>query len=152
MEMGDTTMPNPDTYEVRPIGIVRSTLTTRDDAPRQGWLGAPDAWIDVRVEAREGLLGIEPGDDLDVITWLHLADRTVRRVHPRGDETAPLRGVFATRSPARPNPLGIHRVTVLEVVDDSLHVEPLEAVDGTPVVDIKAGLRPNARDAPPGTL
>jgi tRNA-Thr(GGU) m(6)t(6)A37 methyltransferase TsaA len=127
-------------FEVRSIGVVRSTLKTRDEAPRQGWLGAPAAWIELVPAVRDGLLGLEPGRDLDILTWLHLADRDRLQVHPRGDDEAPLRGIFTTRSPARPNPIGLHRVTVLEVEEGRIRVEPLEAVDGTPVVDIKAGL------------
>jgi tRNA-Thr(GGU) m(6)t(6)A37 methyltransferase TsaA len=124
-------------YEVHPIGVVRSPLGDRASAPRQGDEGAPDAWIELTAPVVEALEGIEPGDELVVVTWLHEARRDVLKVHPRGDEARPLAGVFATRSPDRPNPLGLHRVTALEIVPGKLKVGPLEAIDGTPVVDIK---------------
>jgi tRNA-Thr(GGU) m(6)t(6)A37 methyltransferase TsaA len=91
----------------------------------------------------KGLQGLTVGQDIIVVTWLHLARRNVLKVHPRGDKNSPLAGVFATRSPDRPNPLGLHRVRVLEIVRNRLRVEPLEAIDGTPVVDIKPMLSPN---------
>jgi tRNA-Thr(GGU) m(6)t(6)A37 methyltransferase TsaA len=129
-------------YELEPIGVVRSTLTDREAAPRQGDEGAPDAWIEVNEQLVEALEGIEAGDDAVVITWLHEAERDVLKVHPRSDERRPLTGVFATRSPDRPNPLGLHQVTVLERAGGRLKVGPLEAIDGTPVVDIKPVLCP----------
>src|SRR5581483_2850391 len=122
---------------LRPVGRVRSSLRTRGEAPRQGAEGAPDATIDVEPALARALRGIAPGDELILITWLHLADRDVLEVHPRGDPDVALAGVFATRSPDRPNPLGLHRVTVRAVEGARLLVGPLEAVDGTPVVDIK---------------
>ena len=125
------------TYVVRPIGFVRSSLKRPEDAPRQGDEGAPDAWVEVAADVAEGLQGIEVGQDIVLLTWLHQARRDVLKVHPRNDPTIPLVGVFATRSPARPNPLGLHRVRVLAVAANELKVGPLEAVDGTPVVDIK---------------
>jgi tRNA-Thr(GGU) m(6)t(6)A37 methyltransferase TsaA len=125
------------TYVVRPIGFVRSSLKRPEDAPRQGDEGAPDARVEVAADVAEGLQGIEVGQDLVLVTWLHQARRDVLKVHPRNDPTVPLAGVFATRSPARPNPLGLHRVRVLAVTANELKVGPLEAVDGTPVVDIK---------------
>jgi len=125
------------TYVVRPIGFVRSPLKRPEDAPRQGDEGAPDAWVEVAADVAEGLQGIEVGQDIVLLTWLHQARRDVLKVHPRNDPTIPLVGVFATRSPARPNPLGLHRVRVLAVAANELKVGPLEAVDGTPVVDIK---------------
>lgn len=103
----------------------------------QGDEGAPEAWLEMVPSALPGLMGITVGDELIVLTWLHLAEREVLQVHPRGDINRPLTGVFATRSPDRPNPVGLHRVTVLKVVKDKLRVAPLEAIDGTPVVDIK---------------
>jgi len=130
-------------YEVQPIGYVRSSLTRREDAPRQGSAGAPAAWIEVDETFADGLLGIEPGAEVVVLTWLHLADRAVLRVRPHHDVERRLKGVFATRSPARPNPIGLHPVRVLEVDGCRLRVEPLEAVDGTPVVDIKVARRPD---------
>jgi len=116
---------------------IRSALRSPDDAPRQGYEGAPDAWIDVDPKFVRALSGISAGDELIVITWFHEADRNVLEVHSRGDPDNPLTGVFATRSPARPNPLGLHPVTVREVRGASLRVGPIEAIDGTPVVDIK---------------
>ena len=138
--MGHATNPDP-SYEVRPIGFVRSSLKRPEDAPKQGYEGAPDAWIEVAADVAEGLEGLEVGQDIVVITWLHEARRDVLKVHPRGDESVPLAGVFATRSPCRPNPVGLHRVRVLSVARDELVVGPLEATDGTPVVDIKPVLR-----------
>lgn len=127
----------PPSYTLRPIGTVRSSLTSRTVAPKQGSEGAPDAWIDVEPWAIDGLMGIAVGDALVVITWLHQGNRETFQVHPRRDSRNPLMGVFATRSPDRPNPLGLHPVTVRAVDGAHLLVGPLEAVDGTPVVDIK---------------
>ena len=124
-------------YVLYPLGFLQSPLKEPREAPRQGREGAPDAWLEVRTSVAEGLEGIEVGDELIVITWLHKAQRDILKVHPRGDETVPLAGVFATRSPDRPNPLGLHRVTVLEIVGERVKVGPIEAIDGTPVVDIK---------------
>lgn len=127
-----------DSYLVRPIGIVRSTLTRREDCPHQGWEGAPDAWLEIDPAFAEGLDGITPGRDVVLLTWFHEARRDILRVHPRGDPENPLRGVFVTRSPDRPNPVGLHRVEVLEIEKRGrLRVCPLEALDGTPIVDIK---------------
>lgn len=128
------------TYTIEPIGVIRSELATREAAPRQGYEGAPEAWLELTAPVADGLLGISAGDELIVLTWLHRARRDVLQVHPRGRREAPLTGVFATRSPDRPNPVGLHRITVLEVVDRKLRVTPMEAIDGTPVVDIKAVL------------
>jgi tRNA-Thr(GGU) m(6)t(6)A37 methyltransferase TsaA len=119
------------------IGVIRSTLTERHGAPKQGAEGAPEAWLDVHPLAAEGLLGISVGDELIVITWLHQGRRNVLQVHPRGNPTNPLTGVFATRSPDRPNPLGLHPVVVREIDGRRLRIGPIEAIDGTPVVDIK---------------
>ena len=127
----------PPLYTIEPIGFVRSELTRLEEAPMQGDEGAPAAWLELSAQVAEGLLGIQPGDELILLTWLHLAERDVLRVHPRGDLNRPLTGVFATRSPDRPNPVGLHRVTVLEVGAGRLRVTPLEAIDGTPIVDIK---------------
>jgi tRNA-Thr(GGU) m(6)t(6)A37 methyltransferase TsaA len=124
-------------YVLEPVGFVRSTLTRLDDAPMQGDEGAPEAWLEITPSAAPALVGVKPGDELVLLTWLHLADRDVLQVHPRGDQNRPLTGVFATRSPDRPNPIGLHRVLVLEVTESKLRVSPLEAVDGTPLVDIK---------------
>lgn len=123
---------------LRRIGTVRSTLRDRAAAPRQGREGAPEAVLEIEPPFADALLGVGPGSELVVLTWLHLADRDVLQVHPRGDGTRPLTGVFATRSPDRPNPIGLHRVTVLaREAETSLRVGPLEAVDGTPIVDLK---------------
>ena len=124
-------------YAVEPIGWIRSELTRIEDAPMQGDEGAPEAWLELTPEAAPGLMGIQPGDELIVLTWLHLAQRDVLQVHPRGDLNRALAGVFATRSPDRPNPIGLHRVSVLEVHAEKLKVAPLEAIDGTPIADIK---------------
>jgi tRNA-Thr(GGU) m(6)t(6)A37 methyltransferase TsaA len=126
-----------DGYLLNAIGVVRSSLRRRADAPRQGTEGAPDASILVEPSFADALHGIRVGDELVLVTWLHEADRGVMQVHPRDDESRPLTGVFATRSSDRPNPLGLHRVTVLGIDGLELAVGPLEAIDGTPVVDIK---------------
>src|SRR5256714_12483671 len=124
-------------YVLYPLGFLQSPLKEPGEAPRQGREGAPDAWLEVHATVAEGLEGIEVGDELIVITWLHPAGRDILKTHPRNDETRPLVGGFATRSPDRPNPLGLHRVTVREIAGKSVKVGPIEAIDGTPVVDIK---------------
>jgi len=126
--------------DIQPIGVIRSPLTDPADAPRQGDEGGVEAWLDLRPELAAGLTGIDVGDRLIVLTWLDRADRDKLQVHPRGDPDRPLRGVFSTRSPHRPNPVGLHPVTVLEVRETSLRVAPLEAIDGTPIIDIKSVL------------
>jgi tRNA-Thr(GGU) m(6)t(6)A37 methyltransferase TsaA len=126
-----------DTFALRTIGAIASTLSSRAAAPKQGAEGAPDAWLIIDPDVIDGLLGIDAGDELLVITWLHLGQREVLQVDPRDDMTRPLTGVFATRSPDRPNPLGLHRVTVHEIAGNRLRIGPIEAVDGTPVVDVK---------------
>ena len=133
-------------YTIEPIGVVHSQLTDLEDAPMQGDEGAPEAWLELTPSAAPGLLGITPGDELILLTWLHLAERDVLQVHPRGDLKRPLTGVFATRSPDRPNPIGLHRVSVLEVAEQKLKVAPLEAIDGTPIVDIKPVLAASASE------
>lgn len=125
---------------LRPIGIIRSTIKERSEAPKHGSEGAPDAWLDVRKWALAGLHRVGVGDKILVITWLHKAHRDVLQVYPRKDPRRGLTGVFATRSPDRPNPLGLHPVTVREIVGHRLRVGPIEVVDGTPVVDIKPAL------------
>jgi tRNA-Thr(GGU) m(6)t(6)A37 methyltransferase TsaA len=123
---------------ISPIGYVHSTLKQRSDAPRQGWEGAPDARLEIDPAFIECLDGIEPGQDIWIFTWLHEAQRSVLKVHPRGDALNPLTGVFATRSPDRPNPIGLHRAKVLSVDGERwLRVQGLEAIDGTPIIDIK---------------
>jgi tRNA-Thr(GGU) m(6)t(6)A37 methyltransferase TsaA len=129
-------MPDVD-YMLRPVGFIRSTLKQREDAPSQGREGAPDAWLEVNSEVAEGLDGTSVGSEIIVITWFHQSSRDVLKLHPRWDKNLPLTGVFATRSPDRPNPLGLHRVTVLEIAGNTLRIGPIEAIDGTPVVDIK---------------
>jgi len=132
---------NPADFGVlRPIGVIRSTIKIRKEAPKQGHEGAPDAWLEFHPFALDGLYGIAPGDQLLIFTWLHQANREVLKVHPRSDPTRRLTGVFATRSPDRPNPIGLHRVTVRQVETCRLRVGPIEAIDGTPVVDIKPAL------------
>ena len=131
-----------DGYVLRPIGVVRSPLRDRADAPRQGSEGAPDARIALEPSFAVALQGIRVGDELVILTWLHEADRSVLQVHPRDDETRPLTGVFATRSSDRPNPIGLHRVTVLAIDGLELAVGPIEAIDGTPLVDLKPVLAP----------
>jgi len=125
---------------LRVIGWVRSSLEDVRDAPRQGDEGAPTAWIELDPEFEAAADGLRPGDDIVVVTWLHLAGRDVLTTHPRGDVARTAIGVFATRSPDRPNPLGIHPTRILERDSRRLHVAGLEAIDGTPVVDIKSAL------------
>ncbi len=132
-------------FVLQPIGRVESTLTDASAAPRQGDEGSPDCWLVFDADVRPALEGIGRGSEIVVITWLHLADRNVRQVHPRGDTDRPLLGVFATRSPDRPNPLGLHVVTVLEVDDLRIRVRDLEAIDQTPIVDVKPVLEPQGR-------
>jgi tRNA-Thr(GGU) m(6)t(6)A37 methyltransferase TsaA len=131
-------------FALKPIGVIRSEVVTREEAPSQGSEGSPDAWLEVRSAFAQGLEGIEVGDDILVITWFHKVHRKLLKVHPRRDKNRTLTGVFATRSPDRPNPLGLHRVTVREISGSRLRVGPIEAIDGTPVVDIKPALPPSA--------
>ena len=123
--------------ELSPIGIVESPLTDPATAPKQGREGAPEAVLVISPEVAEGLDGIAPGDEVIVLTWLDRADRDVLRVHPRDDSANPERGVFSTRSADRPNPIGLHVVEVVEIDGTRLRVRNLEAVDGTPVLDLK---------------
>jgi tRNA-Thr(GGU) m(6)t(6)A37 methyltransferase TsaA len=131
-----------DRYELVPIGWVESPLVDPSEAPNQGDEGAPDAWLVVDAGVGAAMQGLEVGDRVVVVTWLHRADRRVLEVHPRGDPTRPMRGVFATRSPDRPNPVGLHEVHVLAVEDHRIRVAGLEAIHGTPVLDIKPVLGP----------
>ena len=128
------------TYSLSPIGFVRSSLRSAQGAPKQGSEGAPSAWIELEARFAEAALGLTVGDHLILLTWLHEARRDLRRVHPRDDASAPLKGVFATRSADRPNPIGLHPVILLAVDGVRLHVGPLEAIDGTPVLDLKPAL------------
>jgi len=123
--------------QLNAIGVIRSTLKQRTKAPKQGSEGAPDAWLEVRSGVAQALDGIAAGDEIVVLTWLNRARRDVLKVHPRSDPRRPLTGVFATRSPDRPNPIGLHPVIVRRVVKNRLRIGPIEAIDGTPVVDIK---------------
>lgn len=131
---------------LRAIGRVASTLTDRGAAPRQADEGAPDAWIVLDDDLAPAAADIRAGDELVVVTWLHEADRDVLVTHPRDDATRPPTGVFSTRSPDRPNPLGLHTTRVLDVDGVRLHVDALEAVDGTPVVDLKPVLHPRPQE------
>jgi tRNA-Thr(GGU) m(6)t(6)A37 methyltransferase TsaA len=127
--------------EVTPIGVVESSLTDPATAPKQGDEGAPEAWLVFEPEVLEALEGIREGDRIILLTWLHRARRDVLRVHPRDDLANPLQGVFNTRSSDRPNPVGLHEVEVLSIEGRRLRVRPLEAVDGTPIVDVKPVLK-----------
>jgi tRNA-Thr(GGU) m(6)t(6)A37 methyltransferase TsaA len=132
--------------ELRPIGVIWSVIKKRSEAPKQGSEGAPDAWLEMSASVAEGLDGIKAGDEVLVITWLHKARRDVLKVHPRSDPSRALTGVFWTRSPDRPNPLGLHRVTVREIAKNRMRIGPIEVIDGTPVVDIKPALSCAADD------
>lgn len=131
-----------DSYTIHPIGVVRSEIVRLEDAPRQGDEGALEVWLELTAEVAPGLLSVVAGTELFVLTWLHIAQRDVLQVHPRSNPDTPLTGVFATRSPDRPNPIGLHRVTVLEAAGSKLRVAPMEAIDGTPVIDLKPVLGP----------
>jgi tRNA-Thr(GGU) m(6)t(6)A37 methyltransferase TsaA len=124
-------------FEVTPIGRVVSSLTDPASAPKQGHEGAPDAWLVLEPAVLDALDGIRPGARVIVLTWFHHARRDLLRVHPRDDPANPMQGVFNTRSADRPNPIGLHEVEVLAVEGGRVHVRPLEAIDGTPVVDLK---------------
>jgi tRNA-Thr(GGU) m(6)t(6)A37 methyltransferase TsaA len=124
-------------YVAKAIGHVESPLTERAAAPRQGDEGAPDSWIVLDPDKGPAMKDLAPGDDVLVLTWLDRADRTVLAVHPRDDMRAPLTGVFSTRSPDRPNPIGLHRVRIVAIDGVRLRVRDLEALDGTPVLDLK---------------
>jgi tRNA-Thr(GGU) m(6)t(6)A37 methyltransferase TsaA len=126
---------------IEPIGVVESSLTDPAKAPKQGDEGAPEATLVFEERVADGLDGIGAGDELIVLTWLDRADRSVLRVHPRDDTSRPQQGVFTTRSADRPNPIGLHRVTVRAVDGLRMRVSGLEAVDGTPIVDVKPALR-----------
>ncbi|MEV0403715.1 tRNA (N6-threonylcarbamoyladenosine(37)-N6)-methyltransferase TrmO [Actinoallomurus sp. NPDC050550] len=133
-------------YEMRPIGRVESPLTDRASAPRQGDEGAPDAWLVFREDVHEGLRDLRVGDEVILLTWFDRAARDVLVVHPRGDLARPPQGVFSTRSPDRPNPIGLHRVTILAIEGPRFLVQGLEALDGTPIVDVKPVLAQDAAE------
>lgn len=135
----------PSAYEVQPIGWVRSSLREVAEAPNQADRGAPSAWLVLAPGVRDGARDIEVGQQLLVLTWLHLARRDELATVPGDDPGGPERGVFSTRSPNRPNPVGLHPVTVLAVEPGRIQVDGLEAVDGTPVIDLKPPLRPAER-------
>jgi tRNA-Thr(GGU) m(6)t(6)A37 methyltransferase TsaA len=129
-------------YIVRPIGWVESPLVDRDTAPKQGDEGSPDAWLVFDQDVSEGLRDLQVGVDVMVLTWLDRTRRDVLVVHPRGDQARPKQGVFSTRSPDRPNPIGLHRVTILSIEATRILVKDLEALNGTPIVDVKPVLDP----------
>ena len=131
--------------ELRVIGRVESPLVDRAQAPKQGDEGAPDAWLVFDPDLAPALRDLSVGVSVIVLTWLDRARRDVLVVHPRGDRTSPPRGVFSTRSPNRPNPVGLHTVRVLEIDGTGLRVADLEALDGTPIIDVKPTLRPRGR-------
>jgi tRNA-Thr(GGU) m(6)t(6)A37 methyltransferase TsaA len=124
-------------YDVVAIGRVESPLTDPATAPKQGREGSPEAWLVFEPAILEGLDGIAAGDEVILLTWLDRADRDVLRVHPRDDVANPMRGVFSTRSADRPNPIGLHPVQIVEIDDNRVRVRDLEALDGTPIVDVK---------------
>lgn len=127
---------------LRPIGRVESSLVDRDSAPKQGDEGAPDAWLVFEPDVARGLADLAVGIDILVLTWLDRARRDVLAVHPRGDLSRPETGVFSTRSPDRPNPIGLHRVGIIAIDGNRVQVRDLEALDGTPIVDVKPVLDP----------
>jgi tRNA-Thr(GGU) m(6)t(6)A37 methyltransferase TsaA len=129
-------------FQLRSIGHVESPLVDLVTAPAQGDEGAPDAWLVLDPDVRLAMRGLEVGAEVIVLTWLDRADRTVVEVHPRGDPARPLQGVFSTRSPHRPNPIGLHHVEILAIDDTRVLVRGLEAVDATPILDIKPVLGP----------
>jgi tRNA-Thr(GGU) m(6)t(6)A37 methyltransferase TsaA len=124
-------------YDVVAIGRVESPLTDKATAPKQGHEGSPEAWVVFDPAVLDGLDGIAAGDEVILLTWLDRADRDVLRVHPRDDVDNPLRGVFGTRSADRPNPIGLHPVQIVEIDGGRMRVRNLEALDGTPIVDVK---------------
>ena len=125
------------TAQLHPIGVIRSSVKERHDAARQGHEGAPDVWLEWEPKFTAAMQGLAVGDEIILITWLHKANRDVMKVRPRSDPKRRLTGVFATRSPDRPNPLGLHPVTIRKIDKHRLKIGPIEAIDGTPVVDIK---------------
>lgn len=125
-------------FTLRPIGHVSSSLVDREHAPKQGHEGAPEAWLVFKPEYQQALNDLRVGEEVLILTWLDRSDRETLRVHPRDDRSVPLLGVFSTRSQDRPNPVGIHRVRILEIADPTrLKVSDLEAFDGTPIIDVK---------------
>jgi len=138
MTAGRTRQPQKaNSVQLRPIGVIRSKLKERSKAPKQGSEGAPDAWLEVYRFAAQALDGLAIGDEIIILTWLHKARRETLKVHPRSDPRRRLTGVFATRSPDRPNPIGLHQVRVRKIAKNRLRIGPMEAIDGTPVIDVK---------------
>jgi tRNA-Thr(GGU) m(6)t(6)A37 methyltransferase TsaA len=133
------------TFEIRPIGRVESTLTDPTSAPRQADEGAPEAWLVFEPDMREGLRSLRPGHEILVLTWLDRARRDVLTVHPRGDASRAPEGVYSTRSPHRPNPIGLHRVEITAIDGARIRVRHLEALDGTPILDVKPVLSEDIR-------
>jgi tRNA-Thr(GGU) m(6)t(6)A37 methyltransferase TsaA len=137
----NVTSPNQETsvtsFEVTAIGRVESSLTDADSAPRQPDEGAPEAWLVFEEEVLDGLQSLRVGDEIILVTWLDRARRDVLRVHPRGDSSRPVEGVFSTRSPHRPNPIGLHQVEITATNGRLVRVRRLEALDGTPILDVK---------------
>ena len=131
----------PMSYELHPVGRVASPLTERSQGPKQGDEGAPEAELVFDDAVAPAVAQLAPGEEVLVLTWLHEADRSILRVNPRGDPSRGEHGVFSTRSPDRPNPIGLHRVTILAVDGTRVRVRDLEAIDGTPVLDVKPVLR-----------
>lgn len=126
-------------FQLKQIGIVRSALKDISECPRQESEGAPGAWIEIEPQYAEAMDGLAVGDEIMVFTWMHLADRSILKVHPRGNLKNPIKGVFATRSPHRPSPIGLHKTCITAVEPPSrIKVESLEVIDNTPVVDIKS--------------
>lgn len=132
-------------YVIKPVGYVESPLVTRESAPKQGTEGSPDAWLVFNPEVATCIRDFAVGDDLLVLTWLHLADRGVLATHPRDDLTRAELGVFSTRSPDRPNPVGLHRVAIVTKKGLRVQVRNLEALDGTPIIDVKPVLDASER-------
>ena len=128
-------------FQVQPVAFVESVLTDLATAPMQGHEGAPDAWLVFEEGVLDALDGLAVGDEVILLTWFDRASRDVLRVHPRSDPSSPMHGVFATRSPDRPNPIGLHEVEILAIEGRRVHVRPLEALDGTPILDVKPVLR-----------
>lgn len=138
-------MPVPSSYVLKPIGWVQSPLVDRDAAPKQGDEGSPAAWLQFDDDMLDGIRDLAEGMEILVLTWLDRSRRDVLAVRPRDDPRNPMRGVFATRSADRPNPIGLHRVRITAVVGPRMRVENLEALDGTPIVDVKPVLDPAER-------
>lgn len=133
-------------FELQPIGTVRSSLKNRQDCPSQEKEGAPEAWIEIDPLYAKGLYGLRLDDEIIVLTWLHLGNRDTLQVHPRGNPKNPLKGVFATRSPSRPNPIGFHQTRIINLDQPlKIKVQALEVVDKTPVIDIKSVIRKNLK-------